>query len=155
MSFQLKGTFPFIGDPKSTISQSIQIGMFGHTFDGEEYTDMIKDSIEKAPRKSISLSTKIWMFFGSIKYFVTPGHTLRQAKREMAHLDLFRGKLDFTAKDIFQTVVEDYGYLAPIQYAHGKASLCSMVYNMVLFDILKRNNPNNESKEFSLKYCFK
>ena len=148
MSFQLKGTFPFIGDPNSSISRSIQIGMFGHTFEGEEYSEMIKDSIEKASRKTLPLSRKISMFFQMIPNLLYPARLLRQAKKDIEYLDLFRGKMIFTAKDIFNSILGDNRSLAVIHYAHGNASFGSLFYNLVLLNILKRNNPNNESNKF-------
>ena len=119
--------------------------MFGHEF-GDEYEDLIRDSNEKAPKKSLPLYTKIWLFLGSIKYFLTPGVTLRDAIKQMKNLNVFEDKFDFTAKDMFYSLMEGYHLSAPISYAHGKASMCSMMYNMFLLEILKKNNPNNESK---------
>ncbi|CAG2109509.1 unnamed protein product [Medioppia subpectinata] len=148
--FLLKtGTFPFVGDARSRISKCIQIGMFGHEF-GDEYNDLIADSNEKAPKKSMSLLTKLWLFFGSFVYFLTPGKSIRAAVKDLKNLDLFEGKSTFTAKDVFNALLKTAHLSGAIAYAHGKATICSMVYNVVLLDILKKNNnDNNEANTYS------
>ncbi|CAG2179331.1 unnamed protein product, partial [Oppiella nova] len=141
-SWQAAGTFPFVGDPRSRISKCIQIGMFGHEF-GDEYNELMADSNEKAPKKSIPLTTKIWLFLGSFKYFLTPGVTIREAQKGLKNFDIFEGRMAFTGKDVFKTLLETVHLQAQMAYAHGKATICSMVYNVVLLDILKKSNNDN------------
>ena len=130
------------------MSKSIQVGLFGHEFDGPEWDELLIDTGEKAPRKTFPLSTKIWLLLGSIKYFLTPGITLRAAKKQMYSVVLLKDRFDFTAKDTFYSLMSEYKYTTDITYAHGKVTFCSMVYNMMLLETLKKNNTNSSNKNF-------
>jgi hypothetical protein len=139
----LKGSFPFVGDPKSTLSRSIQVGLFGHEINDEE---LFNDSNEKVNKRISSLHTKILGALGIVHYFLTPGIRLRKAKEELKNFDLFKGKDLNTAKDVFKVISESYSLNISASYAHGSVTLSSMMYNMVLLNMLKTNNTDTESK---------
>ncbi len=139
----MKGSFPFVGDPKSTFSRSIQVGMFGHEINDEE---LFNDSNEKENKKISSLYTKILGALRIVHYFLTPGIRLRKAKEELKNFDLFEGKDSKTAKDVFKVISESYSLNISAAYAHGNVTMSSMMYNMVLLNMLKTNNTDTESK---------
>ncbi len=139
----MKGSFPFVGDPKSTFSRSIQVGIFGHEFNDEE---LFNDSNEKENKRITSLYTKILVALRLIYLILTPGIRLRKAKEELKNLDLFEGKDSKTAKDVFKVISESYNLNIAAGYAHGNVTMSSMMFNMVLLNMLKTSNTDAESK---------
>ncbi len=107
---------------------------------------MFNDSNEKENKRITSLYTKILGSFRFIHYVLTPGIRLRKAKEELKNFDLFEGKDSKTAKDVFKVISESYNLNISAAYAHGNVTLSSMMYNMVLLNMLKTNNTDTESK---------
>ncbi len=107
---------------------------------------MFNDSNEKENKKISSLYTKILITLKIVYYFLTPGITLRKVKQELKNFDLFEGKDPKTAKDVFKVISESYHLNIGSTYAHGNVTMSSMIYNMVLLNMLKTNNTDTESK---------
>jgi hypothetical protein len=117
--------------------------MFGHEINDEE---LFNDSNEKENKRITSLYTKILGALRLIHFFLTPGITLRKAKEKLKNLDLFEGKDSKTAKDVFKVISESYHLNTSAAYAHGNVTVSSMMYNMVLLNMLKTSNIDTESK---------
>jgi len=118
--------------------------MFGHYIDDEE---LFSDSNDKALKTVLSIYAKIKIGLYMTYYFLTPGIRLRKAKQEIKlNFNLFEGRNCFTAKDIFKVLSEtthlNFGAIS----AHGNVTMSSMMYNMVLLNMLKSETDDNESK---------
>jgi hypothetical protein len=113
----LKDSFPFVGDPKSTFSRSIQVGIFGHEFNDEE---LFNDSNEKENKRITSLYAKILVALILTHYFLTPGIRLRKSKEELKNFNLFEGNDSKTAKDVFKVISESYNLNIAAAYARKR-----------------------------------
>ncbi|XP_054152656.1 prodigiosin synthesizing transferase PigC-like [Oppia nitens] len=145
--FLLKtGTFPIVGDGKNRMARMIQIGLFGHELDEEQYPDLFVDSSDRAPKRSIPLWVKVQLAIGSVKYFLTPERTLRQAiDYGRKHTDLFDGMCQLTSRDMFDAIIRSGHHSGKVSYAHGKATMCSTIFTALLLDSIKKfsNSDNN------------
>jgi len=122
--------------------------MFGHYLEDEE---LFSDSNDKAPKRTSSIYSKIKGGLNMIYYFLTPGIRLRKAKQEIKlNFNLFEGRNCFTAKDIFEVLSETTHLNFGATYAHGNVTMSSMMYNMVLLNMLKSETSDTESKSLIL-----
>ena len=82
-----------------------------------------------------------------INFFLTPGIRLRKAKKQIkANFNLYEDKYSITAKDLFKILSETTHKHDPAMQAHGAVTMSSMVYNMVLLNMLKTNGSESQSK---------
>ena len=121
-------------DPKSTLSRSIQAGMFGHEFDDKE---LFADSKEKAPKKIRSLISKVKMTLFLLGYWIPPGNVLRKTKNKtMKEFNKIQIQKFYTSKDIFHLISENSHQMTPVFETHMQCSISSMMYNMALLNLL-------------------
>jgi hypothetical protein len=131
------------------MAKGIQISSLGHEIEDEE---LFKDSKERAPKRSVSMSNKFSAAKLMIGIMFRTKSKLQKRRNRILTFDLLKDRNFNSSKELFDHIVSNSEYIYFAIRTHS-VSIFSMIYNMILINLLSGSDKNGLSFVPIIHFC--